>query len=219
MAERPPSCRAVVFDFDGTLVDSMPMVLAAHAHAIEPYHPPLSGPEWFARLGGPPVRTLTELLPDAAHVAPALRRLEDFMAVRAAQVRPFAGGRELLATLAAAGCATGLWTGRDRATTEEMLRLHHLDGGLAASVCGDDLATHKPHPEGLRVVLQRLNVAAAAALYVGDADVDVLAGAELGLRTVLIRHGRAVAPEVAARAWRVVDTPAEAYALVAAETV
>jgi hypothetical protein len=44
-------------------------------------------------------------------------------------------------------------------------------------------------------------------------DVDVLAGHAIGVRTVLIRHGRPVADDVLRRAWRVVETPTDAYAL------
>ena len=52
------------------------------------------------------------------------------------------------------------------------------------------------------------------ALFVGDADVDVLAGAACGVRTLLICHDREIDPAVRAKAWRAVVTPAEAYALV-----
>ena len=52
------------------------------------------------------------------------------------------------------------------------------------------------------------------ALYAGDADADVLGGAEAEVRTVLITHGRAIDAHVRGRAWEVVDTPVQAYALV-----
>ena len=93
-----------------------------------------------------------------------------------------------------------------------------MDAKLAAVVCGDDLPTHKPHPGGLEEALRKLSVTREQALFVGDADVDVLAGAAGGVRTILITHERPVAKEVTAKAWRTVVTPAEAYAIVRAET-
>jgi phosphoglycolate phosphatase-like HAD superfamily hydrolase len=62
-------------------------------------------------------------------------------------------------------------------------------------------------------VLDRLGAQPHEVFFAGDADVDVLAGHAIGVRTVLIRHGRPVAGDVLQRAWRVVDTPAEAYTL------
>jgi HAD superfamily hydrolase (TIGR01509 family) len=213
MPERPPPPRAVVFDLDGTLIDSLPLVLRAHHHAIAPFHPPLTDAQLLARFGGPPARLLRALLGDAAQAAEALRRLEEHWTVNAHEAQPFAGARALLADLRARGLALGLWTGRDRASTEALLRAHGLDAFFATSVCGDDLATHKPDAAGLREILQQLAVRADEALYVGDAEVDVRAGAAAGVRTLLIRHGREVAPEVVTQAWRVVETPGEAFAL------
>lgn len=54
--------------------------------------------------------------------------------------------------------------------------LRHALEPFAAVVCGDDLPTHKPEPEGLRDILRRLQVTPAETLLVGDADVDVLGG-------------------------------------------
>ncbi len=212
----PPPLRAVVFDFDGTLLDSLPMVLRAHHHAIAPFHPPLTDAEMFDRLGGPPERTLQAMLRDPAHAAEALRRIEAYWTSNEHEAQPYPGVRETLAGLRARRLALGLWTGRDRASTLRLLQAHDFDGLFTTSVCGDDLATHKPDPAGLREVLRRLAVGADEAIYLGDAAVDVQAGAACGVRTVFIHHGREVAPEITTLAWRVVETPAEAYALLAA---
>lgn len=204
--------RAVVFDLDGTLVDSMPLVLRAYAHALAPFRPDLSDEAVLALLGGPPDRFFAELLGDPAHAAQALRRLEEFGAANWGLIEPFAGMAETIEALRER-CALALWTGRDRESTEWLLREHGLASAVRACVCGDDLASHKPDPAGLREALRQLGVGAAEAIFVGDADVDVLAGAEAGVRTVLIEHGRAISPEVRAKAWRIVGTPTEAYRL------
>ena len=208
--------RAVVYDLDGTLVDSMPMVLQAFAYALEPYLPPLSPMELFARLGGPPDRTFRELLGNETHAVVALRRLEEFSRANWRLIRAFDGMVGHLEAMQADGLALALWTGRERESTEWILREQRLEARLRAVVCGDDLPTHKPHPGGLEEILRRLTVTREETLFVGDADVDVLAGAEAGVRTLLIRHGREIRPEVLTKAWRVVETPIEAYAVVSA---
>lgn len=206
-----PPLRAVIFDLDGTLVDSMPLVLRAFAHALAPFRPDLSVEDIFHRLGGPPARMMLELTGDDAKAAEAMRRLDAFGFDNGASVEPFDGMRAMLDTLHASGLVLAVWTGRDRGTTQSILAAHGLERLFATLVCGDDLPTHKPHPEGLATILRRLNVNATEALYAGDADADVLGGSEIGVRTLLIRHGREVDRGIASRAWCVVDQPPEAY--------
>lgn len=203
--------RAVVFDLDGTLVDSLPLVLAAIAHAIAPYG---SRPEKeiFAGLGGPPARFLGALLPDLTHLPTALDRMEQYHRANAHLIQPFSGATRILGELQAQA-QLALWTGRDRASTEWILNEHRLEPFFATAVCGDDLATHKPDPEGLRAILQRLGVQPTDTLFVGDADVDVAGGVASGVRTLLIRNGRQVDPRVSAQAWRAVDSPQDALEL------
>jgi len=216
MSKEAASFRAVVFDLDGTLVDSMPMVLRAFAHALEPFRPPLSEHELFLRLGGPPHRTFRELIGDDVHVPAALARMAAFSDDNWHLIQPFAGALGLLGDLRERGRSLAVWTGRDRHSTEKIVAEHRLAPVLHDVVCGDDLPTHKPHPQGLTEIMTRLGVSADETLYVGDADVDVLAGAEVGVRTVLIRHGREIEPTIAAKAWQVVVSPFEAYAIVQA---
>jgi pyrophosphatase PpaX len=209
--------RAVVFDLDGTLVDSMPLVLRAFAHALQPACGDLALDVIMARLGGPPDRTFQEMIKDQAQIAEAMRRLRDFSMENWRLIQPFAGMHGLLDELRAAHRSVAVWTGRERESTEWILTENGMEVKLAAVVCGDDLPTHKPHPGGLEEALRQLSVTREQALFVGDADVDVMAGAAGGVRTILITHERPVAAEVLVKAWRTVVTPAEAYAIVKAE--
>lgn len=207
------SPRAVVFDLDGTLIDSLSLVLEAIRHALEPFGArPTS--EIFARLGGPPGRFLADLVADERHVPSAVQRMEAFHQANGHLIRPFDGAERLLADLHAADIALAVWTGRDRESTEHLLREHGLARYFRAVVCGDDLPTHKPDGGGLAEILRRLGIGAADTLLVGDADVDVLGGVSCGVNTLLIRHTRAVEPEIVRQAWRTADSPGEAFAVV-----
>jgi pyrophosphatase PpaX len=203
---------AVVFDLDGTLVDSLPLVLRAFSHALEPFGPRPTM-DLFAHLGGPPERIFANLLGGDRHVPAALERLDDFNRDHHHLIRPFDGVHPFLNELRGRGRTLAVWTGRDRETTEHLLQVHQLGGYFSAIVCGDDFATHKPDPEGLRDVLRQVGRPADEAVFVGDADVDVLGGVACGVDTVLIRHAREVTPTVMAQAWRVVGSPYEAYEL------
>lgn len=209
--KRPNRLRAVVFDLDGTLVDSLPLVLKSIAHAIEPFGPPRPTMEIFSRLGGPPERFLPTLLDDVRHVPAALQRMDAFHRANAHLIEPFVGASRLLERLHAGGLQLAVWTGRDRESCEVMMTAHGLDQFFGAVICGDDLPTHKPDPEGLREIMRRLRVSALETLFVGDADVDVLGGVACGVDTMLIRHARDVEPRIRAQSWRMVESPFEAY--------
>lgn len=210
---RASPLRAVVFDLDGTLVDSLPLVLNAIAHALEPFGARPSS-EIFAKLGGPPERFLPTLLNDARHTAEAMSRMDRFHRENRQLIRPFAGAATMLAQCRAAGLALAIWTGRDRESGTLLLREHALDHHFATVVFGDDLPTHKPDPAGLHEILRRLKVSAAETLYVGDADVDVLGGVGAGVDMVLIEHGRAIAEDVRRQAWQTVAECSAAYDLI-----
>lgn len=210
---RPVSLRAVVFDLDGTLLDSLPLVLASIAHALEPFgsRPTM---EIFAKLGGPPERFLRNLVDDLNHVPVALQRMEAYHHQNAHLIQPYEGAGTVLADLAKLGVQVAVWTGRDRESTEWLLRRHQLEGYFATVLCGDDLPTHKPDPAGLREIMRRLAVKPQETLFVGDADVDVLGGVGCGVDTLLIRHAREVELHIASQSWRSVASPREAFDVV-----
>jgi HAD superfamily hydrolase (TIGR01509 family) len=205
--------RAVVFDLDGTLLDSLPLVLRAITHALEPFgaRPTM---DIFATLGGPPERFLGPLLDDLKNLPVALERLENFHRENAHLIQPYEGVSTLLATLRSIDVQVALWTGRDRVSADWLLKNHRLEGFFATVVCGDDLSSHKPDPAGLREIMRRLKVKPEETLFVGDADVDVLGGVGCGVDTLLIRHHRAIELHIAAKSWRTVASPNEAFALV-----
>jgi HAD superfamily hydrolase (TIGR01509 family) len=196
-------------------LNSLPLVLAAISHALEPFGPKPTM-EIFAKLGGPPERFLATLLDDLNHVPTALERMEDYHRQHAHLIQPYEGVGAFLADLRARSIEVAVWTGRDRATTDWLLREHKLDGFFATVLCGDDLPTHKPDPEGLREIIRRLGVLPEETLFVGDADVDVLGGVGCGVDTLLIRHAREIELHIASKSWRTVASPGEAFEVVRA---
>jgi HAD superfamily hydrolase (TIGR01509 family) len=174
--------RAIVFDWDGTLVDTLPAILRANIEVLAAYGVPFDevryraayAPDWrlmYRRLGVP-----EEALETAGARWLALYR-------EAGTLAPFPGVDGALRRLVAAGCRLGLVTAGHRAVVEDQLRAFGLDDLITARVCGDDLVAAKPDPEPLLRALAELGATAATAqgaVYVGDAPDDMRMARSVG---------------------------------------
>lgn len=209
---QPVAPRAVVFDLDGTLVDSMPLVLRAVAHAISPFMTPPPPEEIYRRVAGPAERCMAELLGGEEHMPVAVERLFDYAKRHGDEVVVFPGAFELIDVLRARGVPVAIWTGRDRESATAILRATRLGERFTTVVFGDTLESHKPDPEGLLVVARELGVPPADLILLGDAEVDVLGAHRAGARSILIRQQREVSAGVLALGPTIVATPEAAYA-------
>jgi phosphoglycolate phosphatase/pyrophosphatase PpaX len=216
MKPGPPGYRGVVFDMDGTLLDSMPLVVRGLAMAVEPFRPRPDRREIMASLGGPSEACLRRLLGGETHVAAALARHAEFLGRHEGTAQLFPGARKLVEDLHQAGIQLGIWTGRERSMAVARLGALALEHCFSVLVCGDDLASHKPDPEGLLRILAQWRLAPGAALFVGDSDQDLAGARAAGVPMVAIRQDREVAPELLKHPVAVVETPPQAYAWVRA---
>jgi HAD superfamily hydrolase (TIGR01509 family) len=203
--------RTAVFDLDGTIVDTMPLVLRAVAHAISPFTEPPEPAEIYRRVAGPADRCLAALLGGEEHVAEAVARLFAYAREHGRETTVFAGAIELIDELRGQGRPVGLWTGRDRVSATAILEGSVLHGRLDAMVCGDDLATHKPDPEGLLRLAAKFAMDPAELIMVGDAEIDVWGAHRAGARAVLIHQGRPISADVLALRPHLAETPAAAF--------
>lgn len=174
---------AILFDLDGTLIDTYRLYLESYRRALEPYlgyRPTVE--EFIARGPSSEKRFLAGWIgagnADACHAAMVRHYAELHGALGEG---PYPGVREMLAALRAAGYPLGIVTGKGRhawEVTEAALGL----GPFRVVVTDDDVASPKPDPEGLRLAAAELGVSAAECLYVGDSAGDLAAGRNAGMR-------------------------------------
>lgn len=163
---------AVVFDLDGTLIDSAAAVPAAYVAAVRELGGPVVTPEEVvaAYSVGPPVQLLGSLLGrpcGAPEIAVYLRHLT----ARRGDVRPYPGIADAVARLAAR-VGIAVFTGASRAAARLLLDAAGLASQFRVVVGGDEVRGAKPDPSGLTLACARLGIAPAAAAYVGDAPND-----------------------------------------------
>ncbi|MGE0483430.1 MAG: phosphoglycolate phosphatase [Gammaproteobacteria bacterium] len=188
------SSRAVLFDLDGTLLDTAPdlaralnRVLADDGLAPLPFatiRPHVShGSTALVRLG-------YAYAPGSAEFEARRQRLLDaYHAEVAVESRLFPGMAAVLDTLEARGLAWGIVTNKPGWLTTPLLAALALDRRAACVVSGDTTPRAKPHPDPLLAAAEALGVPAAACLYVGDAERDVIAARAAGMAVLVALYG------------------------------
>lgn len=175
---------AILFDVDGTLVDTFHLYLESYRRALEPhlgYAP--ADEEFIERRPSSERRFLAEWIGAERAVtchAEMCRHYEELHGGLCGGL--YDGTSEMLRALTNAGIPLGVVTGKGRRAweiTATALDLGHFD----VIVTDDDVERPKPHPEGLLAGLDALRVDAASAVYVGDSVADIEAGRRAGVRT------------------------------------
>lgn len=202
------SLQAVLFDLDGTLVDTAVITEQALRAAFERARLDVDPPvEAFGELAGRSLEDIFALLELPAELALHFRSAATTMV---ADTRLFPGAEELLLDLRTRGVKIGVITGKERLRTVAIMEHLGIAAVVQALVCCDDEPAAKPSPEGVHRLLSDLRVSCGAAVLVGDAPADLLSGRSAGVRTVACSWGIGK-PEALARydPWRTVTTVEE----------
>jgi pyrophosphatase PpaX len=190
----------VLFDLDGTLIDSGPMIVASMKHATKSVlGRDIPEEVLSATVGGPGlVAQMQALAPDRVddlvaayrdHNEPLHDELEAFWEVI-----------EVLPRLRAEGRRLGIVTAKRRATVGlAFSRLPSLEANFDVVITSDDTERHKPFPDPILAAVDRLGVAPGDAAYVGDSPFDVRAAKAAGVYAVAVAWGGIHADEVLER--------------------
>jgi HAD superfamily hydrolase (TIGR01549 family) len=180
----------VLFDIDGTLLDSNYHHALAWSRAFQSHGQPVAVWEIHRHIGMGGDRLVAAVAGEDAEerLGDDLRAAweREFDAI-APQTRPLAGARELLAELGRRGLAVVLASSGIPKHTERALELLHADEHADAATSSEDAEDSKPDPELLDEALRR--VGASGAFLVGDAVWDVIAANERGMPTVGLLSG------------------------------
>jgi pyrophosphatase PpaX len=209
---------AILFDLDGTLIDSIELILGAARHAFTDFagRAP-TDEEWRAGIGRPLQTVLREYAPDQAEADRLFGRYRAYQLEHHDRlVRPYAGILETVEALAADGHPMALVTSKSDWMAEKALVLVGLDDLIPVIVGCDTCVNHKPHPEPVERALALVGRPADNALFVGDSPHDVQSGRAAGVLTVGVSWGAFSREEmVRAGADVVIDRVQDLRALVA----
>ena len=179
--------RAVLFDWDGTLVDSAAKSYRCYVRVFSAYGIDYDralfertySPDWY--------RTYEDIgLPREAWAEADARWLECYE-TEPSSLLP--GAREVLKELAERGKVQGLVSSGDPSRVRREIVTLGVAGFFGAVVCGGETEERKPHPQPLLLALERLGIPPAEAAYVGDSPEDVLMARAAGVFAVGIPGG------------------------------
>ena len=187
-----PPVQAVIFDIDGTLVDSNDYHIWAWQHAFREHGHDISPARIHTQIGKGGDLLIPALLPDATseeQKALSARHGEIFKTRYLHRVRPFPNAAELLRRVAAGGQKVALASSASEDELDHYVRLLGVGDILSAATSKDDADKTKPAPDIFAAALEKLGSTPAAVRVVGDTPYDVEAAAKCGIATVAVRSG------------------------------
>ena len=197
---RPLSVRAVLFDLDGTLVDSAPdLTLAANKTFSALGYPPVNCSEVECWVGDGVrslvLRALTAILgdvPDESLIEQGYVLFQRYYAESVYQDSTlYPGVHETLQTLNSRGLALACVTNKPSRFTRPLLDKSRLTGFFDAVVSGDDLLLKKPEPAPLEFAAEQLGVPLTTCVLVGDSANDIRAAGAAGIPVLWVTYGYA----------------------------
>lgn len=191
-----PAVRAVLFDLDGTLLDTLPDLIAAANLTLQELGRPLRSDAEIRNFIGKGVphlvyRFMTEgSQASEEEVEGALAVFRRYYAQEnGVRTLPFPGVLEMLTALKADGYRLALVTNKATAFTHPLLAQQAVEGFFDSIVCGDTLTVRKPDPAPLLLACSQLGVAPSEAVMVGDSLNDAAAAHAVGMPVLLLKHG------------------------------
>ena len=190
----PSQLQAVIFDLDGTLLDTAPEFIEV-VQQIRAEH----------QIGPLPESSIREVVSDGARAMVSLalnmdQTHQDFEDKRQHFLRlyanklgratlPYPGIMALVDTLTTANIPWGISTNKPSNLTSALLQRLNLTPAPASVVCPDHVSQPKPHPEPLLLNCSQLGVRADASVYIGDHRRDIEAGKAAGMYTIVAAYG------------------------------
>jgi phosphoglycolate phosphatase len=186
--------RLVVFDLDGTLVDSKRDLADSANEMLTGYGAAALSEEAITRMVGAGAPQLVARTLQAAHLEVPLdealaKFLESYDRRLTNHTRPYPGIPEVLTELDAEGMKMALLTNKPLEASERILDAFDLARFFRRRIGGDGPWPRKPAPDGLRFLLREESTEPAEAVMVGDSSVDLATARNAGVRVCLARYG------------------------------
>lgn len=183
--------RGIVFDFDGTIVDSMPMVFNALNDALKRRSLPTIESELLGAMSGLPV---IDIISSKAHISEFVAKevekdvFEAYTSFCSVHCQLLPNVESTLKTLKSKRIKIGLFTTTPIKPLMAVEKKFSLKDYFDIMIAKED-AKNKPNPEGLNKIIAEFGIKKDECLYVGDSPIDILTGKAAGIKTIAVTTG------------------------------
>jgi len=212
--------RTVLFDLDGTLIDSLRLILDSYHHTLTQHGlPARPDDEWLKGVGTPLTVQLAEWRDEIGTIEAMIATYREYnLKHHDRMVTVYPGVLQAVREIKAGGLQTGLVTSKNRQGAIRGLKLVALEELMDVLICADEVTNPKPHPEPVEKAVALLGADPATTVYVGDSVHDMRSGRAAGVRTAAALwgpFGRAELEETKPDYW--LETPGDLVELVRSE--
>jgi pyrophosphatase PpaX len=183
--------QTALFDLDGTLIDSIRLILDSYHHTLTQHNlPARSDEEWLRGVGTPLHVQFSEWRESPEILEAMIVTYREYnLKHHDRMVTVYPGVIEAVREVKAAGIQTGLVTSKNRLGALRGLKLVGLEALMDVLVCCDEVTNPKPHPEPVEKAVELLGANPATTVYVGDSIHDMNSGRAAGVRTAAALWG------------------------------
>ena len=177
--------RTFLFDLDGTLIDSVRLILDSYHHTLAAHGlPPRSDEEWLRGVGTPLSVQFAEWGEHRGMLDALIATYREYnLAHHDQMVTVYPGVVAAVEAIRASGRRTGLVTSKNRTGAVRGLTLAKLERMMDVLVCADEVVNPKPHAEPVEKAIALLEADPRTTIYVGDSIHDMQSGRAAGVRT------------------------------------
>jgi len=186
-----PRLQTALFDLDGTLIDSIRLILDSYHHTLTQHNlPARTDEDWLKGVGTPLAVQFSEWRKSPEVLEALIATYREYnLKHHDSMVTVYPGVLEAVREIKAAGVQTGLVTSKNRLGALRGLKLVGLEALMDVLVCADEVTNPKPHPEPVEKALALLGADPASTVYVGDSIHDMHSGRAAGVKTAAALWG------------------------------
>jgi pyrophosphatase PpaX len=183
--------QTVLFDLDGTLIDSIRLILDSYHHTLTQHNLPARSDEEWLRGVGTPLHVQFSQWHDSPEMLEAMiATYREFnLKHHDRMVTVYPGVVEAVRQIKSSGIQTGLVTSKNRQGALRGLALVGLEALMDVMVCADEVSNPKPHPEPVEKAVALLGADPGRTVYVGDSIHDMHSGRAAGVKTAAALWG------------------------------
>lgn len=182
--------KTVLFDLDGTLIDSLPLIKATYQKVFGVMEIPWDDGRVMESIGIPLIKIAEQFAGDKSDYFFKLylkyqdEEHDDY-------IKLFPGTFETLNKIKSKGYTIGIVTSKRRETAEKAIELTQIKSLISTLIAFEDVKAHKPEPEPVLKAMRSLTAVPEKTVYIGDSWYDIIAGKSAGVSTVGVTWGMA----------------------------